>query len=203
MKEKLNDTQLAIFLKTLDDALNSDIEDIKNFDASDAYRLEKDMLQNLRNLKKCDSKVLKISRNLDSMYQRKDKLIGHANTTKTNIIESLSYEIKKSFAVIIVYSLISSNNFPEFIEKVTVLLIINYLMFNANLSYFTSDTRKKIIKNKLEKLKLSITSEELNYTLYQKIDTCFNIKLDTQYAKLLELYPEIDEKNIKTKTKRR
>ena len=60
MKNTLGKEELDIYLKYLDMALKSDIEEIKNFDYDDIVYLEKEMLKNLRNLKKYDAMTLKL-----------------------------------------------------------------------------------------------------------------------------------------------
>jgi len=203
MRNTITKEQLNMFLENLNIAVKNDIEDIKHFDESDTIRLEKAMIQNLRNLKKYDAKTLKISKKLDLMYEKEKRLTRQANYTRSIIINETESEVKRSIAVLTVYAIISSNNFSEFIRKTIILLMIDSLTFNFNIAYFTSNERKELVKKRLEKLKTNIVNEEINYRLYKEINKCFTLKLDTQYEKLLDLYPEIDEEKIKKKSRGR
>jgi len=202
MRNAITKEQLNMYLENLNTAIKNDIEDIKNFDESDIIRLEKAMIINLRNLKKYDIKTWKISKKLALMYEKEKRLTRQANYTRSIIIDESENEVKRSIVVLVIYAIISSNNFSEFIRKTIILLLIDSLTFNLNIAYFTSDKRKELVKNRLVKLKEKIVNEEINYNLYKEINRCFNLKLDTQYEKLLELYPGIDEEKIKHKTKR-
>ena len=199
MKDTLNKEMVTLYLEQLDKAIKSDIDDINDFDRSDILRLEKDMLLNLRNLKRYDAKILRLNRKLESMYENEERLSRQVNYTKDIIIDDMEYEITKSIAVIIVYAMISSNNFQEFIKKVIILLLLDALTFKVNMDYFTSDSRRVFVEKRLNKLRSSIANQQLIYELYRGINKCCTLKLDIQYAKLLELYPEIERDKIKVR----
>lgn len=199
MKDTLNKEMVTLYLEQLDKAIKSDIDDINDFDRSDILRLEKDMLLNLRNLKRYDAKILRLNRKLESMYENEERLSRQVNYTKDIIIDDMEYEITKSIAVIIVYAMISSNNFQEFIKKVIILLLLDALTFKVNMDYFTSDSRRVFVEKRLNKLRSSIANQQLIYELYRGINKCCTLKLDIQYDKLLELYPEIERDKIKVR----
>ena len=191
-----------MYLEKLNIALKSDIEDIQSFDHGDIVYLEKEMLKNLRNLKKTDVRILRLARKLNLMQEKEERLSRQVSYTKDSILDDMDYEIKKSIAVIVVYGLISSNNFQEFLRKIIILLMINIITFKANLDYFTSDERKILVEKRLSKLRENIRDEKMYYELYRGINKCFTLKLDIQYDKLLELYPEINEEEIKVRKRK-
>ena len=198
MKNTITKEELNMYLENLNTAIKNDIEDIKNFDHSDIIRLERAMLINLRNLKKYNAKILQIYNKLTLMYEKETRLTRQTNYTKSIIVEQSQSTINKSIVVLVAYAMISSKNINEFITKIILFLAINTLTFNFNVAYFTSDGRKELIKRRLDKLKNNIANEEINYKLYRGINECFALKLDTQYDKLLELYPEFkDEIKVK------
>lgn len=202
MKNTISKEELDLYLEKLNIALKSDIEDIQSFDHGDIVYLEKEMLKNLRNLKKTDVRILRLARKLDLMQEKEERLSRQVSYTKDSILDDMDYEIKKSIAVIVVYGLISSNNFQEFLRKIIILLMINIITFKANLDYFTSDERKILVEKRLSKLRENIRDEKMYYELYQGINKCFTLKLDIQYDKLLELYPEINEEEIKVRKRK-
>ena len=203
MKNIVTKQELNTYLERLNAAVENDIEAIKKFDQSDIIRLEKSMLLNLRYLKKYDAIILKIDRELASMYEKEARLTNQINYTKSIIIDASEYTITKSILVLTVYAIISSNNLNEFIKKLIILLAIDALTFNINADYFSSDKRKELVKKRLDKLKTNITVKEINYLLYKGINKCFTLKLDTQYDKLMELYPEVESVIEKKKIRRR
>ncbi len=202
MKNTISKEELDLYLEKLNIALKSDIEDIQSFDHGDIVYLEKEMLKNLRNLKKTDVRILRLARKLNLMQEKEERLSRQVSYTKDSILDDMDYEIKKSIAVIVVYGLISSNNFQEFLRKIIILLMINIITFKANLDYFTSDERKILVEKRLSKLRENIRDEKMYYELYQGINKCFTLKLDIQYDKLLELYPEINEEEIKVRKRK-
>ena len=202
MKNTISKEELDLYLEKLNIALKSDIEDIQSFDHGDIVYLEKEMLKNLRNLKKTDVRILRLARKLNLMQEKEERLSRQVSYTKDSILDDMDYEIKKSIAVIVVYGLISSNNFQEFLRKIIILLMINIITFKANLDYFTSDERKILVEKRLSKLRENIRDEKMYYELYRGINKCFTLKLDIQYDKLLELYPEINEEEIKVRKRK-
>lgn len=202
MKNTISKEELDLYLEKLNIALKSDIEDIQSFDHGDIVYLEKEMLKNLRNLKKTDVRILRLARKLNLMQEKEERLSRQVSYTRDSILDDMDYEIKKSIAVIVVYGLISSNNFQEFLRKIIILLMINIITFKANLDYFTSDERKILVEKRLSKLRENIRDEKMYYELYQGINKCFTLKLDIQYDKLLELYPEINEEEIKVRKRK-
>ena len=202
MKNTISKEELDLYLEKLNIALKSDIEDIQSFDHGDIVYLEKEMLKNLRNLKKTDVRIVRLARKLNLMQEKEERLSRQVSYTRDSILDDMDYEIKKSIAVIVVYGLISSNNFQEFLRKIIILLMINIITFKANLDYFTSDERKILVEKRLSKLRENIRDEKMYYELYQGINKCFTLKLDIQYDKLLELYPEINEEEIKVRKRK-
>ena len=198
-KLMLTKEELTECLNRLDITLKNDLEDIEEFDRTDLYRLVKSIIISLYNLKKYDSKTLKLSKKLDLMHEKEVKLNRQSYLDKEMLIEDMSQEFKKILATVAFYSVVSSENGIDFLRKLSLLLAISFLTFNLNLKYFTSETRKQLIKKRLSELETNIKNQELYFLLYQKIDNCFSVKLDTQYRKLLELYPEINEEEIKIK----
>lgn len=198
-KLMLTKEELTECLNRLDITLKNDLEDIEEFDRIDLYRLVKSIIISLYNLKKYDSKTLKLSKKLDLMYEKEARLNRQSYFDKEMIIEDMSQEFKKILATVAFYSVISSENGIDFLRKLSILLAISFLTFNLNLKYFTSETRKQLIKKRLSELENDIKNQELYFLLYQKISKCFSIKLDSQYEKLLELYPEINEEEVKVR----
>ena len=198
----MSQEQLNVYLKNLDIALMNDIENIKNFDKSDVLRLEKAMLLNLHILKKYDAKTLKISRKLDSMYSYRDFLIELSHINDEEVIEYMIPKIKLKMVNNAVVSLLLSSDFSDFIKKFSILLALDYFAFRFSLMCMTSEKRKKMASGRLVKLTESIVDTEFNYILYKKINSCFAKKLDVQYDKLVELYPEINKQEEKIRRKK-
>ncbi len=202
MKNTLGKEELDIYLKYLDMALKSDIEDINAFNRSDIVRLEKAMIVNLYNLKKYDRKTLKLSNKLDSMYERRDALNWQVGATEKDIINELSSKLISYMISIVLVSFIGTQDEYDFIKRFVISLGIYFLTFKLNLIYFTSDKRREIVEKKLSLLETKIINNQMYCELYQRISKSFSMKLDVQYDKILELCPEINETAIKTKRRK-
>lgn len=202
MKNAIDREELNTYLQNLDAALKDDIENIEHFSRKDLVRLEKSIIISLHNLKKYDSKTLKVSKRLASMYEHRDNLINQSMITKDAILEDILPKLEFKIMPDILLAMLLSSDIYDFIKKFSLIVAIDYLTFRISLLYTTSDSKKEITKNRLDKLEASIANEEFNYLLYKKIDNCFSIKLDLQYQKLLELYPEINEEDIKVKRRK-
>ena len=202
MKKEISKEELDTYLKYLDIALKSDIEDINNFSRSDILRLEKAMIINLYNLKKYDNKILRKRKELDLMYHRQDALNWQVRATEEDIINNLSSKLINGMAGVTLISLIGTSDGYEIIKRLAILLGIYLFTFKLNLLYFTSDKRREIVHKKISLLEKKIINDERYYKLYQGISKSFSEKLEKQYDKILELCPEINEDEIKIKRRK-
>ena len=202
MKKEISKEELDTYLKYLDIALKSDIEDINNFSRSDILRLEKAMIINLYNLKKYDNKILRKRKELDLMYHRCDALNWQVRATEDDIIDNLSSKLINGMTGVTLISLIGTSDGYEIIKRLAILLGIYLFTFKLNLLYFTSDKRREVVHKKISLLEKKIINDERYYKLYQGISKSFSEKLDKQYDKILELCPEINEDEIKIKRRK-
>ena len=202
MKKTISREELDKYIEYIDMALKSDLDDINNFNYSDLVRLERNMCINLYNLKKYDAKVVKLANKLALMYDKRDNLTWQTRATGRDIVNNSAVHMKWQMVSVVMLSLLWSQDGYDFIKKLVILLGIYFFTFETNLAYFTSDRHRDVATKKLSILEESISKEEIYYQLYQQISKSFSLKLDAQYDKLLELYPEINEEVVKIKRRK-
>ena len=93
-KLMLTRLELSECLNRLDITLKNDLEDIEKFDRTDLCRLVKSIIISLYNLKKYDSKTLKLSKKLDLMYEKETRLNKQSYLDKDMLIEDMQQEFK-------------------------------------------------------------------------------------------------------------
>ena len=188
-----------ISFKQLEKQLKDNKENIKYLTKEDFEELKEYINISLDTCNKTQLKISYVENELGMLYHKINNYHNQINLTQKSIVKDNEFCLIATYLGILSLTPVASNNYEDYFTKVLILSLINTFAFIVNLLYIPSELRKNRINKKIKKLNEQITINEIFNSIYQKIKECYEQELDTEYQKLLELFPEAKQEEKKLK----
>lgn len=180
-------------LASLKEALESDLNDVKNSNKEDLEFLIDALIDSEYEISKLDKEIDFVSFVIAKRKQKEKNLKYISNTSKEELINNalsrilIPLTVEKIFVII---TMLSSPSYEEFIKRAAVIVLINLLAFEFNYNYLSSNYSCNKAKEKLNLLRDEIYIDSLTKDDLESCKEMYVTLTKAMNDRIFELAPE-------------
>ena len=181
-------------LKQLEEALEEDLKEINGSTEEDIDDLIDTLIEVSYEIAKADVQIEVLDDAITKLNQKKRKYQDKLGITLDDILNNLMPD--KIYIPIFVQIILNSlakygvSNYQEFINRVAIIMFINFLTFKINSDYLTSNYHDKKFRNKVSLINDSLEIQNITKSDLESAKRAYTTEVDAIVKKIFEVAPK-------------